>query len=303
MTHPPVRHRSTCRANRPSRSRRSHPTKGRNSARPRTGPRSGICPCPRGAAVRCRCALPELARPGKARHLPGTAHAPARRGTSTPTEAVTLDSDGGRRLYEQGDELRAAGPAVRVRLPRTSSPGRSPAETSPSNSSSPHVSKDARKSWPFTSDHGDRTRLRQLLGRAFTPRRIAAMRPAIEVVVTDLLDVLADRGADERVDLRAEFAHGVPTRVICDPFGVPADQRPRCSASWAPCSPPTSRPSSPRPWATTSTAGCEPSSRPSASLPPAAPPADQGPERPAGHLDATAGRASLEPGGEAYGDA
>ncbi|MEV6948933.1 hypothetical protein AB0N07_44885 [Streptomyces sp. NPDC051172] len=35
--------------------------------------------------------------------------------TSTPSETVTLDA--GRRLYDQLDELRAAGPAVRVNLP------------------------------------------------------------------------------------------------------------------------------------------------------------------------------------------
>ncbi|MGW2963912.1 cytochrome P450 family protein [Streptomyces sp. NPDC001220] len=166
--------------------------------------------------------------------------------TSPHTEAVTLDSDGGRRLYEQLHELRAVGPAVRVRLPEdVVAWSVTRGDVARQLLVHPHVSKDARKSWPghqpgavpwlypwvdvvsmFTSDGGDHARLRQLLGRAFTPRRIEELRPAIEVVVTDLLDALENRGADEHVDLRAEFAHGVPTRVICDLFGVPADQRP-----------------------------------------------------------------------------
>ncbi|MFF3985236.1 cytochrome P450 [Streptomyces sp. NPDC001797] len=166
--------------------------------------------------------------------------------TSIPAETVTLDSDGGGRLYEQADELRAAGPAVRVRLPEdVVAWSVTRGDVAKRLLVHPHVSKDARKSWPghrpgavpwlypwvdvtsmFTSDGDDHARLRQLLGRAFTPRRIEELWPAIEAIVTDLLDALAARGAEERVDLRAGFAHGVPTRVICDLFGVPAGQRP-----------------------------------------------------------------------------
>lgn len=166
--------------------------------------------------------------------------------TSTHTEAVTLDSDGGTRLYKQADELRAAAPAVRVRMPEdVIAWSVTRGDIVKQLLIHPHVSKDAHASWPehqagaipwlypwvdvvsmFTSDGDDHTRLRQLVGRAFTARRIEAMRPTVEAVVTGLLDALEDRGADERVDLRAEFAHGVPTRVICDLFGIPADQRP-----------------------------------------------------------------------------
>ena len=37
--------------------------------------------------------------------------------STSPTATVTLDSSGGRALFAQADTLRAAGPAVRVRLP------------------------------------------------------------------------------------------------------------------------------------------------------------------------------------------
>lgn len=166
--------------------------------------------------------------------------------TSTHTEAVTLDSDGGTRLYEQADELRAAGPAVRVRMPEdVIAWSVTRGDIVRQLLIHPHVSKDARKSWPghragsvpwlypwvdvvnmFTSDGDDHMRLKHLVGRAFTARRIEAMRPTVEAIVAELLDDLEERGAGERVDLRAEFAHRVPTRVICDLFGVPADQRP-----------------------------------------------------------------------------
>ncbi|MFE9453542.1 cytochrome P450 [Streptomyces sp. NPDC006739] len=166
--------------------------------------------------------------------------------TSDPTEIVTLDSGGGGRLYDQLDELRAAGPAVLVKLldgVATWSVIRG--DIAKELLVHPHIFKDPRKSWagyrpgavpwlyPFvdvinlaTSNGDDHTRLKQLIGKAFTARRIEAMRPGIEAVVADLLEALERRGATERVDLRTEFAQGVPTRVVCDLFGFPADQRP-----------------------------------------------------------------------------
>jgi 2-hydroxy-5-methyl-1-naphthoate 7-hydroxylase len=166
--------------------------------------------------------------------------------TSTPAQAVILDSSGGRRLYEQADELRAAGPAVKVSMPQNVIAWSvTRADVARRLLTHPHVSKDARKSWPqhqpgaipwlypwvdvtsmFTSDGDDHKRLKQLTGRAFTPRRIEAMRPLVQTIVTGLLDSLAGRDGTERVDLRAAFAYRVPTQVICDLFGVPAGQRP-----------------------------------------------------------------------------
>ncbi|NUS12361.1 MAG: cytochrome P450 [Streptomyces sp.] len=167
--------------------------------------------------------------------------------TSTSTD-VTLDASGGTRLYEQADELRAAGPAVRVQLPEgVTAWSVTRGDVIRKLLSSDHVSKDARKSWPgyvpgaipwlfswvdvvsmFTSDGDDHQRLKQLISRAFTPRRIEALRPVLDAIVTDLLDTLEER---ERTapgtvfDLRADFAYQVPTRLICDLFGVPDDQR------------------------------------------------------------------------------
>jgi cytochrome P450 len=73
--------------------------------------------------------------------------------------------------------------------------------------------------WQNPPDH---TRLRKLLNRAFTPRRVQALRPAIEQRVEDLYRAMADRGT---VDLYADLAAQLPMAVIGDLVGVPdADQ-------------------------------------------------------------------------------
>jgi 2-hydroxy-5-methyl-1-naphthoate 7-hydroxylase len=75
----------------------------------------------------------------------------------------------------------------------------------------------------LTTKHGaDHTRLRKLTAKAFTPRRVEAMRTSIEKIATTLLDALP---TGEVTDLRAHYAHPLPAQVICDLFGVPAESR------------------------------------------------------------------------------
>ncbi|WP_406379685.1 cytochrome P450 [Streptomyces sp. NBC_01618] len=79
-----------------------------------------------------------------------------------------------------------------------------------------------------TSDGQEHRRLRKLVTQTFTPRRVEELRPRIQQIVDDLLDDLPSHAAaDGSVDLRRHFAHPVPMQVICDLFGVPADERPR----------------------------------------------------------------------------
>ncbi|MEJ2869623.1 cytochrome P450 [Actinomycetospora sp. OC33-EN08] len=66
------------------------------------------------------------------------------------------------------------------------------------------------------------TRLRKLVVSAFTVRRIAALRPAIEQIATSLLDQ-AEQAAE--VDLVADFSVPLPMAVICELLGVPTDDR------------------------------------------------------------------------------
>ncbi|MFH9086685.1 cytochrome P450 [Streptomyces sp. NPDC017673] len=76
----------------------------------------------------------------------------------------------------------------------------------------------------LNSDAPKHTRLRRLVNSAFTPRRVAALRPRIEEIVRDLLDECPAR---ERFDLLPAFAFPLPIIVICDLLGVPPEDRQR----------------------------------------------------------------------------
>ena len=76
----------------------------------------------------------------------------------------------------------------------------------------------------LTRDPPDHTRLRGLVAKAFTARRVEAMRAGIEACVDRLLD---RRAADRQMDLIADFARILPVTVICDLLGIPQTDRGR----------------------------------------------------------------------------
>ncbi|WP_433891315.1 cytochrome P450 family protein [Streptomyces sp. CA-111067] len=79
-----------------------------------------------------------------------------------------------------------------------------------------------------TADGDDHRRLRGLATKAFTPRRVAAMRPWIEELTAGLLAALPGRAdADGVVDLRRHFAYPLPMGVICELLGVDPAYRDR----------------------------------------------------------------------------
>lgn len=72
------------------------------------------------------------------------------------------------------------------------------------------------------------TRLRALIGRGFTPKRVAALEDRIRSFVRSRLEEMAARYADGAVvDFHAEFASTVPTYVLAELFGVPESDRER----------------------------------------------------------------------------
>jgi cytochrome P450 len=77
----------------------------------------------------------------------------------------------------------------------------------------------------LTVDPPDHTRLRRLVAGAFSPRRVEALRPRVQSIVDDLLDAVAERGPNARVDLVAAFAFPMPFTVICEFLGVPERDR------------------------------------------------------------------------------
>ncbi|WP_327309815.1 cytochrome P450 (plasmid) [Streptomyces sp. NBC_01298] len=71
-------------------------------------------------------------------------------------------------------------------------------------------------------DPPDHTRIRKLVSRAFTPRRVEALRGPIRRTADTLLDAL---GTDGRADLIAAYAAPLPITVICDLLGIPEEHR------------------------------------------------------------------------------
>ncbi|MER6914576.1 cytochrome P450 [Streptomyces sp. NPDC000594] len=82
----------------------------------------------------------------------------------------------------------------------------------------------------FDADGADHRRLRSLVTAAFSPRRVAALRPRIEAIATQLLDRLPDHAEDGVVDLIEHFARPLPITVICELIGVPEADRDRWRA-------------------------------------------------------------------------
>lgn len=70
-------------------------------------------------------------------------------------------------------------------------------------------------------DPPDHTRLRKLVVKAFTARRVEGLRPRIEEITAELLDEMADESA---VDLLDAFAFPLPIRVICELLGIPEER-------------------------------------------------------------------------------
>ncbi|MFG2524016.1 cytochrome P450 [Streptomyces sp. NPDC048527] len=71
-------------------------------------------------------------------------------------------------------------------------------------------------------DPPDHTRLRRLVSKAFTPRRIAEFAPRVQALTDDLIDQFAAQG---KADLIHDFAFPLPIYAICDLLGVPSEDQ------------------------------------------------------------------------------
>jgi cytochrome P450 len=71
------------------------------------------------------------------------------------------------------------------------------------------------------SDPPVQTRLRRLVSRDFTPRRIREMEPRIREIATRLLNEVEGRGSFE---IMADLANALPVMVIAEMLGVPPEQ-------------------------------------------------------------------------------
>jgi cytochrome P450 len=71
-------------------------------------------------------------------------------------------------------------------------------------------------------DPPDHTRLRGLVSKAFTARRMEGLRAGIEATVDELIDAVIDQGG---MDVIADLGHKLPVAVICDMLGIPEQDR------------------------------------------------------------------------------
>jgi cytochrome P450 len=71
------------------------------------------------------------------------------------------------------------------------------------------------------SDPPDHTRLRRLVSRDFTPKRIRELEPRIREIARALLDKVAAKG---EFDVMADLANALPVMVIAEMLGVPAER-------------------------------------------------------------------------------
>ncbi len=69
----------------------------------------------------------------------------------------------------------------------------------------------------------DHTRLRRLVARSFTPRRVEDLLPRMEAISAELVDAIV---ATETVDLVEAVAQPLPVRVISELLGIPEVDRP-----------------------------------------------------------------------------
>ncbi|MFE0848342.1 cytochrome P450 family protein, partial [Streptomyces rochei] len=163
---------------------------------------------------------------------------------TTQQPALVLDPTGSGRHAEHR-ALRDRGPATQVDVLGVRAWSVSDPALLKRLLTSPDVSKDARAHWPafgevvgtwplalwvavenmFTAYGSDHRKLRRLVAPAFSARRVEAMRPAVEAMVTGLVDRLAALPAGEPVDLRQELAYPLPIAVIGHLMGVPEDRR------------------------------------------------------------------------------
>jgi hypothetical protein len=76
--------------------------------------------------------------------------------------------------------------------------------------------------WMLQQDPPDHTRLRGLVVKAFTARRVEDMRPRIQEIVDQTLDAIMGQG---HMDLIEDFAFRLPVTIICDMLGIPEEHR------------------------------------------------------------------------------
>ncbi|MFH8634880.1 cytochrome P450 [Streptomyces lydicus] len=141
--------------------------------------------------------------------------------------------------YKYYAKLRAQGPVHRVRVPNGPDVWLVVGHEAVRGAlTDPRLSKNWRESGQlgpggeesalFTNmldaDPPHHTRLRKLVAKEFTARRVEALRPRVQQITDELLDAML-AAPDGRADLVEALAFPLPMTVICELIGVPAMDR------------------------------------------------------------------------------
>ena len=84
----------------------------------------------------------------------------------------------------------------------------------------------------IATDPPDHGRLRQLVGRAFTPKVMTGLEPRLRRLCNELVDTLLAKAERGQVDLVEELAVPFPVIVIAELLGIPPERR-RDFRSWS----------------------------------------------------------------------
>ncbi|NES30214.1 cytochrome P450 [Micromonospora terminaliae] len=158
------------------------------------------------------------------------------------TPPVVIDTSGAD-IHAENARIRERGPVAEVELPNgVRAWSITGYEAGKQALSDQRMSKDGRQHWTaFTDGEVDPTfplidwalmdnmnttygsahsRMRALVAKRFTPRRVEAMRPTIDKIVSSLLADLAASPAGTVVDLKARYAYPLAAHVIFDVLGI-----------------------------------------------------------------------------------
>jgi len=157
-----------------------------------------------------------------------------------------LDTSG-QNIHAEAAQFRAQAQAVKVELPGgVHAWSINHFDVIKKMLTNPNITKSARNHWPafqsgevpqdwemiswvamdnMVTAHGKHLiRLRKLIAKAFTARRVALLRPRVVELVNQLLDGVA-ASPDEVVDLRAAFCYPLPARLVADLIGMSEEHR------------------------------------------------------------------------------
>lgn len=134
-----------------------------------------------------------------------------------PVARVTMPHGGDAWLVTRYDDVRAV--LADPRLSRAAAVGKDVPRSSPLIQQAESL---------LSMDPPEHTRLRRLAAQAFTVRQVNAVRPRVQSIVDTLVDELEAAGPP--ADLAHQLAWPMGITVICETFGIPAEDRDRFRA-------------------------------------------------------------------------